>query len=117
MFTTPVDHVIPRQVVYHDEVWNLVLAHEFCNQQKSDYLPSMAHIEQLICRNEFFIKSNHPLAGQIIQALGDSAKLRLERVLETYKHAQLVIGSTCEGVRGYNPRTDPLYQFFVRGRK
>jgi hypothetical protein len=31
-----VDHVIPRQVVYHDGVWNLVLAHSFCNQQKQD---------------------------------------------------------------------------------
>lgn len=30
-----VDHVVPRQFVYHDEVWNLVLAHSFCNQQKA----------------------------------------------------------------------------------
>lgn len=29
-----VDHVIPRQFLYHDEIWNLVLSHEFCNMQK-----------------------------------------------------------------------------------
>jgi len=112
-----VDHVIPRQVICHDEVWNLVLAHEFCNQQKSDYLPSMIHIEQLVYRNEFFIKGNHPLAGQIINSLGSTKTIRTERVLEIYKHAQVIIGSTWEGVRGYNPREDPLYLYFVKGGK
>jgi len=29
-----VDHVIPRQLVNHDEIWNLALAHGFCNEQK-----------------------------------------------------------------------------------
>jgi hypothetical protein len=109
-----VDHVIPRQVICNDDVWNLVLTHEFCNQQKSDYLPSMAHIEQLLYRNEFFIKSNHPLAGQIINALGAIPSVRTKRVLEIYKQAQVIIGSTWEGVRGYNPREDPLYLYFVR---
>lgn len=112
-----VDHVIPRQVVFHDEVWNLVLAHGFCNQQKSDFLPSMSHIEQLIYRNEFFIKSNHPLKDKIIQMLGNNPPERLQRVLEIYNHAKVVVGHTWEGVRGYNPRTDPLYHYFVRGKR
>ena len=35
-----VDHVIPRKIIQHDHVWNLVLAHETCNQEKSDKIPS-----------------------------------------------------------------------------
>ncbi len=112
-----VDHVIPRQVLNHDEVWNLVLAHEFCNQQKSDFLPSTAHIEQLVERNEFLIVSNHPLKDKIIQSLGNTPGERIQRVLQIYEQARIVIGYTWEGVKGYSARTDPLYHYFVRGRQ
>lgn len=53
-----VDHVIPRQVIFHDEIWNLVLSHEFCNLQKSDYLPSLIYVDKLIARNEHFFPVN-----------------------------------------------------------
>jgi hypothetical protein len=35
---TEVDHVLPRQVIQHDEIWNLALAHSICNGQKIDRL-------------------------------------------------------------------------------
>jgi 5-methylcytosine-specific restriction endonuclease McrA len=57
-----VDHMIPRQVIQHDEVWNLVLAHRFCNLQKNDNLPDRRYLEKLLERNEHFIASNHPIA-------------------------------------------------------
>jgi hypothetical protein len=57
-----VDHVIPRQLVCHDEIWNLVLAHGFCNEQKTDSLPGPEYVEKLLVRNEHFISSNWTLA-------------------------------------------------------
>ena len=40
-----VDYVIPRAYLYHDEPWNLVLSHENCNGQKTDFLPSRYYIQ------------------------------------------------------------------------
>jgi len=109
-----VDHVIPRQVINHDEVWNLVLAHRFCNEQKSDHLPSLIYIEQLIYRNEFLIKSNHPLKNKIIEQLGVNPVARRQQVMRVYHDAEMILGYTWEGVKGYNPRSDPLYHIFVK---
>ncbi len=41
-----VDHVIPRTFLNHDEIWNLVLAHNRCNLEKSARLPSRNDREQ-----------------------------------------------------------------------
>jgi hypothetical protein len=109
-----VDHVIPRQVVYHDEVWNLVLAHSFCNNQKLDFLPGLHYIEKLIVRNERLIASNHPMRESFLRKLGAKAAQRRAYILEVYKDAETVIGYTWEGVRGYDPATDPFYKSFVR---
>ena len=80
-----VDHVIPRQLIYHDEIWNLVLAHGFCNQQKSDALPSRKYIEKLILRNEHFIASNHPIRGKLIATMGSTQKAR-KQFVSAYTH-------------------------------
>jgi 5-methylcytosine-specific restriction endonuclease McrA len=109
-----VDHVIPRQVIHHDEVWNLVLAHRFCNNQKSDLLPGLAYIEKLVVRNERLIASNHPLRENFIGKLGVKAAQRRTYILEAYKDAERVLGNTWEGVRGYNPANDQFYKSFVR---
>ena len=61
-----VDHVLPRQVLHHDEVWNLVLAHADCNLLKSDKLVGPHFIEKLIARNENIMGSNHPWKHKII---------------------------------------------------
>lgn len=109
-----VDHVIPRQVIYHDEIWNLVLAHAFCNEQKSDALPSRKYIYKLIERNEHFIASNHPIKNQLIKALGRTIIERKRYVERVYEDVKLVIPYTWEGIRGYNPDTDAFYKTFVR---
>lgn len=109
-----VDHVIPRQFIQHDEVWNLVLAHGFCNEQKSDFLPSGIYIEKLIKRNEYFIESNHPIKQKLIEQLGNTPKKRSETILRIFDHAKLVLGVTWEGIKGYHPQTDPFYRTFVR---
>lgn len=109
-----VDHVIPRQVVSHDEVWNLVLAHAFCNEQKSDSLPSRKYITKLIERNEHFIASNHPIKQKIIRATGITAQERRNYINKVYDDVKQVIPYTWEGIRGYNPDTDEFYKSFIR---
>ncbi|MGE5580209.1 MAG: HNH endonuclease [Bacillota bacterium] len=109
-----VDHVIPRQLVHHDEVWNLVLAHDFCNQQKSDALTERYYIEKLIERNEALIMSNHPLKKRLIAELGETPARRQQNVWKVYEDGRTVLRYTWEGIRGYNPATDPFYKSFVR---
>ncbi|NTW70684.1 MAG: HNH endonuclease [Eubacteriaceae bacterium] len=112
-----VDHVIPRQVIYHDEIWNLVLAHGFCNEQKSDALPSEKYIKKLIERNEHFIASNHPIKNQLIKTMGQNVVTRRKFVQKVYEDVKLVIPYTWEGIKGYNPDTDEFYKSFVRSLK
>ena len=109
-----VDHVIPRQVIYHDELWNLVLAHSFCNNQKSDMLPERTYIEKLIDRNERLIASMHPIKETMILTLGTTPELRRKTTLKIYNDALIVVPVTWEGTRGYNPATDPFYKSLVR---
>jgi hypothetical protein len=65
-----VDHVLPRQVVRHDEIWNLVLSHSLCNLHKDDFLVSKHYLEKLILRNENIMGSNHPWKKKISETLG-----------------------------------------------
>lgn len=112
--TGHVDHVIPRQVIQHDEPWNLVLAHALCNEQKSDLLPSERSIALLVARNEHLIASNHPLKQQLIAQLGRTPEQRSRTVMEAYEDARRVIPHTWEKVRGFDPSTDVLYQTIIR---
>lgn len=109
-----VDHVIPRKMVYHDEIWNLVLAHEFCNLQKSDSLPDRKYIDKLITRNEYFIASNHPIRDKLIRALGKNMMARKAYIEHVYNDAKVIIPYTWEGIRGYNPETDEFYKTVIR---
>ena len=49
-----VDHVIPWSFLLEDPVWDLVLACQACNVQKSDWLPAYEYIEKLKRRNRNF---------------------------------------------------------------
>jgi len=109
-----VDHVIPRQLVQHDQIWNLVLAHGFCNNQKLDALPSKEYIIKLINRNEHFIKSNHPIKNKLIKQLGETFYERKKYIQKVYEDAKIAIGFTWEGIKGYNPETDEFYKTFIR---
>ena len=80
-----VDHVIPHKVVGHDEIWNLVLAHEFCNQEKSDKMPSKKFVERLISRNEDIFHSDLPLKEHLKLVAGDTPKKRYEQIKKLYQ--------------------------------
>lgn len=52
-----VDHFIPWSFVQADQLWNLVIACSPCNLSKSDKLASGLYLENLIERNDLFIKN------------------------------------------------------------
>jgi len=112
-----VDHVIPRTVVQHDEMWNLVLAHELCNEQKSDNLPSKMFIEKLIDRNEGLIQSNHPLKQTLIMELGKTKLRREFKIKLVYNHAKKKIKRYWRGDPDYDPQKDFFYRKLVQELK
>jgi hypothetical protein len=77
-------------------------------------LPGNNFIGKLIDRNEHFIASNHPIKPRLIRELGRNAKVRAQYIQNVYSDARLTIGITWEGLRGYNPATDPFYKTIVR---
>lgn len=110
-----VDHVLPRQVLNHDEVWNLVLVHSDCNLLKSDRLVGSHFIQKLINRNENIMGSNHPWKAKIASSLGSSARKRASQLLEHYNNAKTVLGVSYYwgGSDSYNPETDPFYKRLI----
>jgi hypothetical protein len=113
--TTHVDHVLPRQVLLHDEIWNLVLSHDHCNQSKLDAIVGLYYIEKLHRRNENIMRSNHPWKKKIEFALGASDEKRKSKLLWHYENVKNVIGHThyWGGVKNYNPEVDPFYRKFI----
>lgn len=110
-----VDHVIPRAFLYHDEPWNLVLSHEYCNKQKSDFLPSQYYIQKLVDRNERLIKSNHPLSQGIKAALGATP---VARKRETFRIYNEILDAVTEsnvwgGSQSFIPARDPFYRSMI----
>lgn len=83
--TSEVDHVIPYKVVGHDDIWNLVLSHEFCNQEKSDKLPSKRFVDRLISRNEDVLHSDLPLKEHLKLVAGETSKQRQIQIVTAYQ--------------------------------
>jgi len=109
-----VDHVLPRQVVNHDEIWNLVLVHKDCNLSKLDKLVGQHFIKKLIARNENIMGSNHPWKNKISLALGTTPKKRSQRLQEHYNNVKKVLGNNWwGGSSSYNPESDPFYRRFI----
>lgn len=52
--TTHVDHVIPFDYVGNTEMWNMVLACQKCNCEKSGHLPPAHYITKLLQRNQTY---------------------------------------------------------------
>jgi len=46
-----VDHFIPWSYVFHNEIWNLVLACDSCNEMKRDSLYPTKFVDEIIDRN------------------------------------------------------------------
>ncbi|PSU36197.1 HNH endonuclease [Photobacterium lutimaris] len=109
-----VDHVLPRQVVSHDEIWNLVLAHKDCNLLKSDRLVGKHFIEKLIKRNENIMGSNHPWKAQISNDLGTTPRRRAMSLQRHYDNVKTVLGQYYwGGTESYNPATDPFFRRLI----
>lgn len=108
-----VDHVLPRQVVHHDELWNLVLAHSLCNERKSDYLVPAPYMEKLIARNENIIGSSHPWKRKLIEQLGDSRTRRAASAMKQFDNVKAVLGPRWWENPAYNPATDHFYRRLI----
>ncbi|WP_298440733.1 HNH endonuclease domain-containing protein [uncultured Ferrimonas sp.] len=109
-----VDHVLPRQVLCHDEIWNLVLSHADCNLLKSDKLVGAHFIQKLIARNENIMGSNHPWKQKIATALGTTPTRRAKALTKHYDNVKLVLGSNYwGGSESYNPATDPFFRRLI----
>ena len=109
-----VDHVLPRQVVNHDEIWNLVLAHRDCNLLKSDKLVGPHFIDKLTARNENIVGSNHPWKHKIFGQLGNTPSKRSRVLNNHYENVKKVLGSYWwGGAVSYNPATDPFYRRLI----
>lgn len=109
-----VDHVLPRQVVLHDEIWNLVLAHDLCNGQKTDRLVGEHFIQKLIARNENIMGSNHPWKKRIEQALGSTKVQRKRAVKEHYSTVAQILGwNYWGGGPDYSPESDPFFRRLI----
>jgi len=105
-----VDHLFPRQVIQHDQVWNLVLAHRECNLQKSDHLVGPHFVEKLAQRNENIMGSNHPWKSKISSDLGNTRTKRQSMLKKHYENMKTVLGSYYwGGSKSYNPATDPFF--------
>lgn len=90
-----VDHFLPHinKRIHHESganingVWNLVLAKGSINREKSAKIPEKRFLKRLYNRNEFYIKSKHPLAETIINQTGNTAKKRIDFLNKQYNIA------------------------------
>lgn len=103
-----VDHVIPRVVVRHDHIWNLVLADAGCNASKSAFLPAMEDVEALHRRNKYYIASNHPIKKHLIRQTGETPAKRAAFILGQYEAARAQVFHVWSGPASGRRRVDPL---------
>jgi hypothetical protein len=105
-----VDHVLPRQVLMHDDIWNLVLSHDICNLHKDDSLVGKHYIEKLIARNENIMGSNHPWKLKISEQLGKFKFQRAKTLLYHYENVKIALnGRYWENSPNYNRSTYPFF--------
>jgi len=113
MTKSHVDHVLPRQVLHHDKLWNLVIAHEQCNDQKLDRLVPEHMIYKLIKRNENIMGSTHKRKAEIYDDLGSTKTKRASVIWSHYQNVRDVIGPRYWVSKDYNPETDPMYSNLI----
>jgi len=109
-----VDHVLPRQVLQHDEIWNLVLSHGLCNLNKEDCAVGIHYIEKLINRNENIMGSNHPWKYKISNDLGRTKAKRAERTKYHYENVKIALNNRFwENSPQYNREADPFFKKLI----
>ena len=110
LYDIEVDHLIPYNALKHNQIWNLVLSHSFCNQDKSDNLPPKHYVERLITRNEYFIQSSHPIKDTLVKQLGGTQVQRRQKILSEYHYATDRIRRIWHGSDSYDPSNDDLFK-------
>ncbi len=114
--TIHVDHVIPYQAILHNQVWNLVLSHDVCNEDKLDFVPNVIFIEKLKERNEFVLKSDLPWKQLLKKDLGNTYQERMKKVDKQYDYAKRKIIRMWRGKNNYDPSEDENWKMYVRAR-
>ena len=109
-----VDHVIPYQAILHNEIWNLVLSHEACNEDKLDFIVSYDFIKKLKERNEFVLKSDLPFKQHLKKVLGTTYQERSQTVDKDYDYAKRKIIRMWRGHDNYDPSKDEIWKKYVR---
>ena len=108
------DHFFPKvlggfgEILPIDGVWNLVLACRECNRGergKFARVPSLALLERLGLRNEYFIGSHHPLRETLISQTGSSDRLRRDFLQASFTSATSPLIHTWEP----EPRADATF--------
>lgn len=109
-----VDHLLPRQFIQHDEIWNLVLSHSTCNLNKNDFLVGEHYFLKLIARNENIMGSNHPWKKKIADSLGASPAKRAKKMYDHYSNAKIVLRNKYwENSPNYNRENDPFFKKLI----
>jgi len=92
-YSIHVDHFIPWSYIYEDELWNLVLACDRCNCDKSDSLiePQVENIKKLVQRNLDYRVKIEELEKSIKRLEG---KYTQEKAIEKYYQNCLDYGFT-----------------------
>ena len=112
--TPPVEHLIPRDLLQHDEEWNLTVSHRMCNENKLEALVGPHYIEKLFNRNENIIGSSHPWKGKIVASLGSTKNQRRKTLLNHYENAKQVYGNNYwMGDKDYNREKDLFFKRFL----
>ena len=113
LFDIHVDHVIPHKAIQHDEIWNLVLTHEHCNENKSDYRPPKHFVQKLIDRNESVLKSDLPLKEELKKVLGITTQARHQKVWMAYSLVKDY--AIWGGSEEFNLEGDKFYRELLEG--
>lgn len=116
--TSPVEHVLHRDILRHDQEWNLTVSHRICNDNKSDKILGEHYIEKLFFRNENIIGSNHPWKNKIIKDLGTTKAKRRKMLFNHYNRVKKALthgGKTnyWMGNKDYNRENDKFFHRFL----
>ena len=88
-------HASPFKTINIDGVWNLCLSCRDCNRGeggKSSKVPHIRFLKKLHQRNEYYIRSHHPLRETIKNQTGETEKIRQRFLTTMYKDATALLG-------------------------
>jgi hypothetical protein len=78
---THVDHFIPWSFIQNDNLWNLVIACQKCNTQKSDKIAEEKYLDHLLIRNQDLYNEIEDDAGDLF------TNYKEEKLIQLYKYS------------------------------